>query len=104
MLDIDHFKKINDSMGHEAGDRMLKAAAALMKKCVRANDYVTRYGGDEFCLILDVVNDAGLQRVVSRIQGALQALNQSGSLPYPLSFSMGHAVYDFGEHLAPEIF
>ena len=104
MLDIDHFKKINDTLGHETGDRVLKAAASLLKRCVRAGDYVTRYGGDEFCLILDVSTEAGLTRIVDRIQGALNALSQTGTLPYPLSFSMGRAVYDFREHLTPEAF
>ena len=104
MLDVDEFKKINDSLGHESGDRMLKAAAELLKKCVRANDYVTRYGGDEFCLILDVSTEPGLTRVVDRIGNALHALNQSGSLPAKLSFSMGIAIYPFDERPTAEAF
>jgi diguanylate cyclase (GGDEF)-like protein len=104
MLDIDNFKKINDSLGHEAGDRMLKATADLLKRCVRSVDYVTRYGGDEFCLILDVSTEMGLQRVVDRIDGALNALNQSGALPSRLSFSMGRATYSFDERLPAEEF
>ncbi len=94
LLDVDHFKKINDALGHETGDQVLKAAANLLKSSVRAGDYVTRYGGDEFCLILDVSTRAGLDRVVERVENALEALHRSGALPCRLSFSMGCAVYD----------
>jgi diguanylate cyclase (GGDEF)-like protein len=104
MLDIDNFKKINDTLGHETGDRVLKTAAELLKRCIRSNDYVTRYGGDEFCLILDVSTEAGLNRVVDRIGGALNALNQSGAQSVKLSFSMGFQVYSCEERLPPEAF
>jgi len=104
MLDIDHFKKINDALGHEMGDRVLKITADLLKKCVRANDYVTRYGGDEFCLILDVSTQAGLNRVVDRISGALNAFNQSNTQPFKLSFSMGCQVYRFDERPTADAF
>ncbi len=104
MLDIDHFKKINDSLGHETGDRVLKIAADLLKKSVRSNDYVTRYGGDEFCLILDVSSETGLSRVKQRILSGVEALNQSSAQPFRLSFSMGSQVYDFEEHLGAEEF
>ncbi len=104
MLDIDNFKKINDTLGHEMGDRVLKTSADLLKRCVRTNDYVTRYGGDEFCLILDVSTDAGLNRVVDRIESALNALNQSGAQPVKLSFSMGYQVYSCEDRMPPEAF
>jgi diguanylate cyclase (GGDEF)-like protein len=104
MLDIDNFKKINDTLGHETGDRVLKTAADLLKRCVRANDYVTRYGGDEFCLILDVSTDSGLKRVVDRIESNLNALNQTNAQPVKLSFSMGYQIYNCEDRMAPEAF
>jgi len=52
ILDIDHFKKINDSLGHLQGDRVLAALADLLKKNLRAHDVVARYGGEEFAAIL----------------------------------------------------
>ncbi len=104
MLDIDNFKTINDTLGHEMGDNVLKTAAGLLKKCVRANDYVTRYRGDEFCLILDVSTNPALTRVISRLNAVLEMFNRSGELPVRLSFSMGWSVYDFDERLEPEAF
>lgn len=104
MLDIDNFKTINDSLGHETGDKVLKTTANLLKKCVRSNDYVMRYGGDEFCLILDVSTNAALSRVISRLIAALETLNRSGDLPAKLEFSMGWAVYNIEDHLEPEEF
>ena len=104
MLDIDNFKKINDTLGHEMGDRVLKTSADLLKRCVRANDYVTRYGGDEFCLILDVSHEAGLNRVVDRIENALSALNLTGAQLVKLSFSMGYQIYSCENRLQLELF
>lgn len=104
MLDIDGFKKINDTLGHEMGDRVLKTTADLLKRCVRSNDYVTRYGGDEFCLILDVSTEAGLKRVVERIVSARDALNRLSAQPVNLSFSMGCQIYSCEERLSPEAF
>src|SRR5690606_40932168 len=52
MLDIDHFKRINDTYGHLAGDRILSALASLLQKRLRPNDKLGRYGGEEFCAIL----------------------------------------------------
>ena len=53
MLDLDDFKKINDTMGHQVGDHVLLGAAQILKKCVRSEDLVARYGGEEFAILLD---------------------------------------------------
>lgn len=52
MLDIDHFKKVNDTHGHPAGDKVLQSVAAALAKCVRPMDTVARYGGEEFAVVL----------------------------------------------------
>jgi len=52
MIDIDHFKNVNDSFGHEAGDRVLAHVASLAKESLRSTDIIGRYGGEEFILLL----------------------------------------------------
>ena len=56
-LDVDHFKAVNDMLGHEAGDQLLKALASRMREAVRLSDMVARLGGDEFTIILEGLRD-----------------------------------------------
>ena len=74
MLDIDHFKRINDTYGHQAGDKVIKKLAALIKRCVRETDLAGRYGGEEFAIILNdsLVEDAKI--VAERIRQFAQRL------------------------------
>jgi diguanylate cyclase (GGDEF)-like protein/PAS domain S-box-containing protein len=65
-LDIDHFKSINDSLGHAAGDEVLKAFAQRLQQSVRTTDTVARLGGDEFVIILEGVNNADEPQIVAR--------------------------------------
>jgi diguanylate cyclase (GGDEF)-like protein len=59
LVDLDHFKDVNDSLGHPAGDRLLEEAAQRLRACVRKADPPARLGGDEFALILTELNDPG---------------------------------------------
>ena len=81
MMDIDHFKKVNDTYGHLAGDRVLQAVAKALASCVRPMDTVARYGGEEFAIILPSCpgpygqenrgrNESAQQSVRSRFSGA----------------------------------
>jgi diguanylate cyclase (GGDEF)-like protein len=94
LLDLDDFKSINDLHGHEAGDRALEDAAAILRQSVRQEDVVARYGGDEFVILLpDAVADA-LGEVVKRVRARTEAHNASTGRPYRLAFSVGAALYD----------
>jgi two-component system cell cycle response regulator len=73
MLDIDYFKKVNDSFGHEGGDRMLLYFARVLRRTVRLGDQVFRYGGEEFALLLPKCDVEGAKHVVARVQATLRA-------------------------------
>jgi diguanylate cyclase (GGDEF)-like protein len=83
-LDLDRFKKINDSLGHRIGDLLLRAVAQRLERCLRSNDTVGRLGGDEFTILLDDIKDiSDVIRVANRISGEL-------NLPFNLN---GHRVF-----------
>ena len=83
-LDIDHFKKINDSLGHLTGDRLLIEAATRFQRCVRPGDTVARFGGDEFAILLDDVGSVDdVHQVADRIHAELEK-------PFPLD---GHEAF-----------
>jgi diguanylate cyclase (GGDEF)-like protein len=73
MIDIDHFKSINDNYGHLTGDIVLKEAAALIEQNLRASSSTYRYGGEEIALILPNTNSAGAQSVAERLRKKMEA-------------------------------
>lgn len=93
-LDLDHFKQINDTWGHAAGDALLKAAAQRMKACVRSIDTAARLGGDEFVLLLpDISEIAALQQVAKKVLDALTPPYQINGNTVAASPSIGVSVY-----------
>lgn len=72
MVDLDHFKKCNDSFGHLVGDVVLKEVAGILKQKVREIDLVARYGGEEFCILLPEANKADAYVVAERIRKAVE--------------------------------
>lgn len=74
MLDIDHFKKVNDTYGHQAGDIVLQTVARCLGKCVRPMDTVARYGGEEFAVILPNCHSSYGTTVAERIRETVEAL------------------------------
>lgn len=71
--DIDHFKRINDSWGHDCGDRVLQAVAQTLQQHVRNDDLVSRFGGEEFVLLLMRTTPQEAERVAQRIRAQLSA-------------------------------
>ena len=74
MADIDHFKRVNDGYGHQAGDRVLAAVAASLKAGIRRYDEIGRYGGEEFVVILPGCSSGEVVRVAERMRRAVERL------------------------------
>ncbi len=94
LLDLDRFKLVNDSMGHAAGDQLLKVVAERLQQCVRAEDTVARLGGDEFAIIVnDLVDAEGAMPLVRKvIQSVARPLSLSGK-EIATSASIGISIY-----------
>ncbi|MCC2636806.1 MAG: hypothetical protein K0Q68_525 [Moraxellaceae bacterium] len=73
ILDLDHFKKINDSWGHPTGDRVLQQAAQVLRQCIRQTDVVGRYGGEEFMIVLPDTTLEGAAVLIERCRAQLAA-------------------------------
>ena len=90
VIDLDHFKQVNDDHGHREGDRVLAAFGRLLSEAVRARDYASRFGGDEFVVILgDDEDPVDADAFLTRLRRQWQRAR-----PYPLSFSAGVAWVD----------
>ena len=93
-LDLDNFKTFNDSIGHAAGDEVLRMVAARMVECVRPTDTVARLGGDEFVLVMGGLGEPDeLKSVISRIQAQLAQPMQLEGKEYFAAASIGLAVF-----------
>ena len=88
MIDIDHFKKINDQYGHQKGDEVLAQVAATIKQNIRASDALGRYGGEEFVVFLSMIDADALTDVSEKIR--LSVAHNGGGLP-PVTISIGGA-------------
>lgn len=104
LLDLNNFKTINDTFGHDMGDYALETSVKLLKSCLRSIDFIARFGGDEFYIILDVSNSDDLEATVCRINGCIEKYNERGAMPFKLGFSMGYAVYDYQSCMKVEEF
>ncbi len=94
LLDLNDFKKINDTLGHDVGDRALEQAALILKSVVRQDDLVARYGGDEFVLLLPGATETSLGEIAARIRTISEDDAAGRGQPFALSFSIGAALYD----------
>ncbi|MCF7964375.1 MAG: diguanylate cyclase [Methylobacter tundripaludum] len=92
MLDLDHFKSVNDTLGHDVGDKVLAHAAGLMRKAARTNDIVCRLGGEEFLIIAPNTDGATAMLLAERIRSSIEKNQPHGLvLRHPVTVSIGVA-------------
>lgn len=91
MIDLDHFKRINDSLGHEAGDRALQFAAKAIQSSVRVGDVVGRYGGEEFCVLMNHADLAATNAFDRRLREQLSS-GAERELGFAMTYSAGIAM------------
>ena len=97
MIDIDHFKVLNDTHGHHVGDQLLRDVTSILMKDMREVDTVARYGGEEFVIILPETTEAGAVFVAQRLRRAVEQAKFFAGSPHSvqhLTISIGVAVYD----------
>ncbi len=98
MIDVDFFKEINDTYGHATGDDALRDVYTILNSCLRSEDKIARYGGDEFFVITPITEKEYLEKCARRIRNRLWDFNDQGERPYKLSLSLGYDIYDPGAY------
>ena len=94
MIDLDHFKTINDQHGHHVGDRALQAVASTLRRQVRASDFCARYGGDEFVVAISCPDRGEAERRAHDLQRAVSRLkvDTPSGTPLSVAISVGVAI------------
>ncbi|MEY2891624.1 MAG: hypothetical protein RJA98_1532 [Pseudomonadota bacterium] len=102
-LNIDHFKHINDTLGHAFGDRVLREVAERLKGSLRQVDTVARLGGDEFVVLVHQADHAGAEASARRLLDAMQAPFLHGGLSFTVTCSIGIALHPLDGHTLDEL-
>ena len=93
-IDIDNFKRFNDQYGHDMGDRVLRMVANCLKACVREEDMVSRWGGDEFvCLVVEVKQEAAMKRLAEKMVKRIARPWEMNGIVHSITASIGIAIY-----------
>lgn len=105
ILDVDHFKRFNDTYGHEAGDAVLRSLAQLIERQIRGSDIACRYGGEEFILVLPEASLSIARQRGELLREAAQSMHitSSGKTLGPVSISLGLALFPQHGHTAEEL-
>ncbi|MFJ7285159.1 diguanylate cyclase [Pseudomonas sp. NPDC099000] len=99
MLDLDHFKRINDNYGHLAGDKVLKIIASVLRKRLRGTDFIARFGGEEFVLLMPATPLASGAKLLESLRASIEAcpFHFKGER-VTITISMGFSAFKSGEH------
>ena len=93
MIDVDRFKSINDTYGHDSGDRALKYVADILRETFRRSDFLARYGGDEFVVVMTIKDTADLEKAIRRLNENVEQFNAKQLVPYEIHLSAGYECY-----------
>jgi len=104
LLDLNEFKSINDRFGHKIGDEALKDSVEIIRRSLNTDDFIARFGGDEFVIITDIYNGQTLDKVVNRIRKNVENFNVSNLKPYNLNFSIGYDIYSCNSKMEADEF
>lgn len=104
LMDINDFKIINDSFGHELGDKSLRYFSRLLLDSFGSSWFIARYGGDEFILFKEGVTNGDLERDIVHFNEQLERFNSRGTLPFPLSVSYGCSLYEGSDSVDGDAF
>lgn len=97
LIDLDHFKKINDTWGHQAGDQVLVRFAETARSALRRSDLIARYGGEEFVILLTAGDTADIRQVLERLRSMLSSLHFGGKQGFSVTLSAGLASWRPGD-------
>ncbi len=99
MCDLDHFKRVNDSFGHPAGDSVLAVVGEMIRSALRATDIAGRYGGEEFLIVLPATDMDGALTLAERVREAIESTNfdVGAAAPHPVTMSIGVAAFGAGQ-------
>ena len=105
MVDIDHFKKINDTYGHDIGDKAITALANILRSSINPNDLVARFGGEEFCIVLKNINRYSAVDILERIRESVEkfSLQIDQETTVQFTISIGAVMHDEGISLEESI-
>ncbi len=98
MMDVNDFKEINDTFGHNAGDRAVRWMGEILLKSVPKSAIVIRYSGDEFVALLPDIEEDGVRSVMDEIKSNLDKFNSEGKEPFALTVSMGYAKFELDDN------
>lgn len=96
MIDLDLFKRINDTWGHSVGDQAMVDAAEILKMSFRRSDLICRYGGDEFIVFFEIQKKSDLTEAINRLKANVKKYQEQNHTPYNIKFSIGYDIIDLG--------
>jgi len=104
ILDIDDFKQINDVYGHAVGDIVLKEFSSVLRKSFRRDDFISRIGGDEFAIMIEVDKPDDFEKAIERLRTNVDLFNKSKAIDIKIDVSIGSEIYDSTKYKSFEDF